>query len=312
MKANAQRLSNRPAAGDQDFWRVRSLLIETYPITPLGFNWDIRRWEGQLFYDAELDWESRLRRRVQLWETGDGQVVGAVNPEGGNGEAHLQVHPAFRQIEAEMVAWAEANLSFGAGSRAQRQLDLFVYEYDEPRQRLLAALGYQKMPFGGVARRLQFGDHPPALPVIASGYTIRTTHPDDLADCQRIAELLNAAFGRDFHNALEYQNFARLAPSFQPQLDLVVIAPDDSFAAYVGVPYDEVNRHGIFEPVCTHPDHRCHGLARALMLKGLHRLRAVGATAVTVEAGDMIPANRLYDSIGFTEVCKGYVWRKVF
>lgn len=312
MKAKFQDLSTRPAVGDQDFWGVRSLLIETYPIVPLGFNWEIRRWEGQRFYHAELDWESRLCGRVQLWETGDGQIVGVVNPEGGNGEAHLQVHPTFRQIEAEMVAWAEANLAAVAGNEGQRQLDLFVYEYDEMRQLLLTRLGYQKMPFGGVTRRLHLGNHPPALPVIAPGYTVRTTHPDDLADCQRIADLLNAAFERDFHNALEYQNFTRLAPSFRPQLDLVAVAPDDTFAAYVGIPYDAVNRHGIFEPVCTHPVHRRHGLARTLMLKGLHRLRALGATTVTVETGDMIPANRLYDSMAFTEVCKGYVWRKVF
>jgi mycothiol synthase len=311
MKSKLQDLSTRPAVGDQDFWRVHSLLIETYPLTPLGFNWDIRRWEGQRFYDAELDWESRLCGRVQLWES-EGQLVGVVNPEGGNGEAHLQVHPVYRQIEAEMVAWAEENLAEPVGNEGQRQLDLFVYEYDETRQRLLTTLGYQKMPFGGVARRLQFGDHPPTLPVVAPGYTVRTPHPDALADCQRIADLLNVAFGRDFHNALEYQNFTRFAPSFRPQLDLVAIAPDDTFAAYVGVPYDEVNRHGIFEPVCTHPEHRRHGLARVLMLKGLHRLRALGATAVTVETGDMIPANRLYDSIGFTEVSKGYIWRKVF
>lgn len=312
MKSNTQHLNTRPAVGDQDFWRVRSLLIETYPITPLGFNWEIRRWEGQRFYDAEPDWESRLSGRVQLWETGAGQLVGVVNPEGGNGEAHLQVHPAFRQLEAEMVAWAEENLAVVTGDEGQRQLDLFVYEYDETRQRLLTRLGYRKMPFGGIARRLQFGDHPPALPVVAPGYTVRSTHPDDLADCQRIADLLNAAFKRDFHNALEYQNFTRLAPSFRCQLDLVAVAPDDTFATYVGIPYDEINRRGIFEPVCTHPDHRRRGLARALMLKGLHRLRVLGATTVTVETGDMIPANRLYDSMGFTEVCKGYVWRKVY
>lgn len=312
MKATSQHLSTRPAVGDQDFWRVHRLLIETYPITPLGFNWEIRRWEGQRFYDAEQDWESRLHGRVQLWETGGGQLVGVVNPEGSNGEAHLQVHPAFRQLEAEMVAWAEENLAAVASNEGRRQLDLFVYEYDEMRQRLLTRLGYQKMPFGGVARRLHFGDQPPALPAVAPGYTLRTTRPDDLADCQRIADLLNAAFERDFHNALEYQNFTRLAPSFRPQLDLVAVAPDQTFAAYVGIPYDEANRRGIFEPVCTHPDHRRHGLARALMLEGLHRLCRLGATTVTVETGDMIPANRLYDSIGFTEVYKGYVWRKVF
>ena len=47
------------------------------------------------------------------------------------------------------------------------------------------------------------------------------------------------------------------------------------------------------------------------MLEGLRRLHALGAVDATVGTGDMIPANRLYDSIGFTEVQKGYVWQKV-
>ena len=92
----------------------------------------------------------------------------------------------------------------------------------------------------------------------------------------------------------------------------MAVAPDGTFAAYVGVPYDEANKCGIFEPVCTHPDHRRKGLARTLMLEGLQRLKTLGAVDVHVETGDMIPANRLYDSIGFTEAYKGFVWRKIF
>jgi hypothetical protein len=48
------------------------------------------------------------------------------------------------------------------------------------------------------------------------------------------------------------------------------------------------------------------------MVEGLHRLKALGAVDVSVDTGDMIPANRLYDRIGFTEVCLGHVWRKEF
>ena len=86
---------------------------------------------------------------------------------------------------------------------------------------------------------------------------------------------------------------------------------EQTLAAYVGVPYDATNRLGIFEPVCTHPNHRRRGLARTLMLEGLRRLQAIGARDVMVDTGDMIPANRLYDSIGFSEVVRVYGWRKL-
>jgi len=52
-------------------------------------------------------------------------------------------------------------------------------------------------------------------------------------------------------------------------------------------------------------------LGKALMQEGLLRLKALGAVDVTVETGDMIPANKLYNSIGFTEMYKGFYWRKL-
>ena len=45
------------------------------------------------------------------------------------------------------------------------------------------------------------------------------------------------------------------------------------------------------------------------MVEGLHRLKALDATDVSVDTGDMIPANRLYDSIGFTEAYREQEWR---
>lgn len=65
-----------------------------------------------------------------------------------------------------------------------------------------------------------------------------------------------------------------------------------------------------YEPVCTHPAHRRRGLARALMIEGLHRLAARGARTVTVETGNAVPANGLYDAMGFTESAVGHLWRK--
>jgi hypothetical protein len=48
------------------------------------------------------------------------------------------------------------------------------------------------------------------------------------------------------------------------------------------------------------------------MQAGLLRLKSLGASDVTVDTGDRLPANRLYDSMGFTEAYRGYTWKKVF
>jgi GNAT superfamily N-acetyltransferase len=292
---------------ENDFWRMRALLIDTVPIAPIGFNWDMRRLDGKRFYEADIETNTLLGRPVQLWETSDGRLAGFVLPEG-SGDAHFNVHPDYRHLEGEMIDWALAHVT--APTPDGPRLEIYTYEYDVLRQRLLAERGFQKSEHWGMIRHLRLGMQPLARPHVAEGYTIRTTQPDDMADCQRMADLLNAAFRRDFHNAEEYHNFCRLAPSFHPDLDLVAVAPDGSFAAYVGVPYDDVNHRGIFEPVCTHPDHQRKGLAGALMQEGLLRLKAIGAVDATVDTGDMVPANRFYDSMGFTEAYRGFIWQR--
>ena len=299
----------RPMRDDADYWRMRRLLIDTVPITPVAFNWDMRRLDGKRFYNEDLEENRLLKRSVQLWESEYGQLAGYVLSEG-PGDAHLQVHPDFRHLEPEMIAWAEEALAVTSAESGRRELELYVNEYDVLRQQILAERGFVRMTYGGMCRHLRLGHQPLAAPVVADGFTLRATDPDDLADCRRIADLLNAAFGRTFHNAAEYQNFAESAPCFRRDLDLVAVAPDGSFAAYIGIPYDEVNRRGIFEPVCTHPAHQRIGLARALMLEGFHRLRTIGAIDATVDTGDAVPANAFYTSMGFTEAYKSTAWRK--
>jgi mycothiol synthase len=305
------RLVSRPFQDDADFWRIRNLAIETYPITEPGWNWDIRRWDGSRFFEENPVLNPKWQRTIRLWETADGHLAGAVNKYG-KSLFYLQLHPDYREVEEKMIAWAEAALAYTDPESQLRLIHTEVYEYDAPRLRILETRGYEKLPEGGVFRRMRFGNRPLPEVSMAEGYVLRPIRHEDLEDCQRLADLLNAAFNRTFHNAGEFYQFARLAPSFRQDLHLVAEAPDGTFAAHVAAIYDEVNQRGLYEPVCTHPQHRRKSLAQTLMFECLHRLEAIGAQEVTVETGDAEPANALYDTIGFTEIYKSYVWRKRF
>lgn len=221
----------------------------------------------------------------------------------------LQLDPGHRHLEPEMLDWAEVEISTPNG--AGRQVRLMVHENDPARQELVASRGHETTSASQMIRRLDLQDTIPVEPNIAAGYTIRTTNPEDPDDCRRVADLLNEAFGRTSHTAAEYQWFTRQAPSFRQYLDLAAVAPDGTFAAYVGIPYDGVNRRGIFEPVCTGPAHRRLGLGKALMREGLRRLDSLGAVDVVVETGAAVTANALYDSLGFTDTVRGWFWRKI-
>ncbi|MEZ4611842.1 MAG: hypothetical protein R2838_16640 [Caldilineaceae bacterium] len=53
-----------------------------------------------------------------MWLAPDGCVVAVVHPEG-RGDAHIQIHPDYRHLEPELVAWAEEHLAHedDAGAR---------------------------------------------------------------------------------------------------------------------------------------------------------------------------------------------------
>lgn len=145
-----------------------------------------------------------------------------------------------------------------------------------------------------------------------AGHTLRSAHADDPAEHEELAAPLNAAFGRTFHRAGDTRRFRANAPSYRADLDQCAVAAGGALAANVGVNYMAEVQAGLFVPVCTHPAHRQKGLAKMLMWEGMHRLRALGATEVTVGTGDMVPANRLYESVGFPEVYRGYHWHRTW
>lgn len=311
MLSTQQPVATRLYRSEEDWWRVRTLLIETYRISPPDWNWDVRRWDGSRYHREGGGWESHWDGRVALWETQDGELVGAVHPEG-KGEAFLELHPDFRHIEGDLIEWALEHLHKPTGDGLQRQLEILAYQYDAPRQGLLSEHGFERSDDGGVIRRLRFGRWELPLSRMPEGYTLRTPREGDEGEYEAFATLLNAAFNRTFHRASEIRTFRTMCPCYRRDLDLLAEAPDGSLAATVAVTYVEESRVGIFEPVCTHPDHRQKGLARALMGEGMRRLKALGALDVTVGTGDMVPANRLYESVGFDEVYKGCIWRKVW
>ena len=293
---------------DADWWRVRELLVASHAATPPSWNWDIRHWDGTRFHSAVPRLSDAFAATVTVWEAADGRLVGVVHPEGeGGGEAFLELDPDFRHLQAAMLNRAEASLA--AVRDGSLVLDLSTWDYDLPRRQLLAACGYRMLDRGIWLRRARFGSWAIPDAPVADGYRLRTTTPA-AEDAARMAGLLNAAFNRSIHSAAEYATFMAESPSFRHDLNLVAVAPDGSFAAHVGVTLDETNRHGVFEPVCTHPDHGRRGLARALLFEGLRRLAALGAATVHVETGDAEAANAFYASCGYTEEYRAHTWRR--
>jgi GNAT superfamily N-acetyltransferase len=286
---------------------VRGFLAGTYAVTRDTTNWEIRRWEGRYWHEDPRDLVEILahpQTNVRIWDLGGG-IVGVAHPEG-RGDVHLEVHPDHRDLEVEMLQWAEMGLPNQADD-GTASLTTFSHVHDEFRNRLLARRGYEPRNWGEAIRTMPL--HAPVeTPPIAQGYLIRSMVPGDGDDAIGLATVINAAFGHSFgpEALLNFEG----SPSFDADLQMVAVAPSGAIAAHSGVTLDSFNRLAIVEPVCTHPDHRRVGLAAATMVEGLERARRKGAIRATVSTGWENPSNELYAALGFTEVSIIAAWTK--
>jgi ribosomal protein S18 acetylase RimI-like enzyme len=86
-------------------------------------------------------------------------------------------------------------------------------------------------------------------------------------------------------------------------LDLVVTAPDGSFAGFCLGWFVPERRSAQIEPLGVHPRFHQHGIGRILLLEMLRRFKEHGATSAFVETNvERTPARRAYESVGFQQV----------
>lgn len=304
-------IRSREYRDEADYERIRHLLIESYTLTDRQFNWQLDRLETMRFAghaQEELSGARLWPREIRLWEAEGGKLVGAVLNEG-PGDFYLQVHPHYRHIEDEMLGWLEGDARLGLPAEAAAGVvRVYAGAGDAVRAALLVRRGYSDL--GAVeAFRTRSLSVPLPIAPLANGYTIRTVRLDDDTEMARLADTMSRTFDRT-RWAAETARLTARAATYRQNLDLVVEAADGTLAAFCTVWYDCVNRVGVFEPVGVHPNHRRRGLASAMMVEAMRRVKAVGGKKVHVNTGANMDANALYAALGFTDVDLVCQWRK--
>jgi GNAT superfamily N-acetyltransferase len=134
------------------------------------------------------------------------------------------------------------------------------------------------------------------VPALPEGYSFRSA--SGFEDAAALAEVHKASFGVDWTPELYRQVME--SPGYAPERELVIQAPDGTFAAFTVIRYDHLNRIGLFEPVGTHKDHRRRGFGRAIVLYGMQKMAVAGMEIATVaNFGDSEAARGLYQACGF-------------
>lgn len=71
--------------------------------------------------------------------------------------------------------------------------------------------------------------------------------------------------------------------TYNKDFDLVIISPDKKVTSFVTIWLDKTNNISILEPLGSHPNYRCRGLSKKVILKGIKRLNKVGISKFFVK-----------------------------
>jgi predicted N-acetyltransferase YhbS len=282
-----------------DYERVSQFLVRTHRITGDHINWLQPRWEYMHYHSLIRNVDLNA---IGIWEA-RGEVVGVVHPEHAMGTAYVEIDPRYDHLKAAMLRYAEQHLS--TLSDGVRRVRVYINEQDNHFQELALERGYAR---GGGYEPMSRFAIPDLFPAISlpEGFRLKSLAEDN--DLQKVDQVLWRGFDHGDEppeGEIEDRAFMQSAPNYRKDLNLVVEAPNGHFVSYCGMWYEPVHAIAYVEPVATDPDYRRMGLGRAVVLEGIRRCGALGATAAYV--GSAMP---FYLALGFRQIYNRSAWQR--
>lgn len=264
---------------------------------------------------------------IRLWVAPEGHVLGYAHlwiPDPSESAAaavgHLgfRLHPDVRGkgLEKDLFAWAgDRTLAVARSQDCAAQLRVSCRDDRHDLLALYAEAGFEfERRFVRMGRSLAEPIPNASLP---EGFSVIS---GDQIDVAAWVEMHNQTFidHWNFHPlTVEQANHYLTDPEYRPELDLVAIAPDGTYAAFCySHIYEEENRAfqrqtGWINILGTRRGYRRLGLGRAMLLMGLQRLQAASMTTALLGVDSQNPnqAYQLYDAVGFQKrfASSGYV-----
>ena len=256
---------------ESDYEAVCDFLIELNRSSHDHINWNWARFEWMYFHP---EFKKDLINSIGLWSS-DEKIIGAAIYDMYFGEAFCGALPAYDHIYPEILRYAYKELKDDSG------LGIAVNDKNLNEIEEAAALGFAP------------SEQTETIMAIDLDRTFRV----DLPVGMRIEELDPVEEPHDFQWVLwqgfdhgdDKEEFARSElvipdnrPHFRKQLSLTAVDPSGEKTAYCCLWFHEKTDYAYIEPVCTIPEFRGKGIAKALLMEGLNQARGLGARKACV------------------------------
>jgi mycothiol synthase len=314
-------LTTRSYKGETDWCAIANLIDACETVDRLGE--EVSATELKLILDApKLD----QARDVQLWEDGNYKLIGLALLDMPDSQDEIDaclwfyVHPNLRSegLEKDIIKWGENRLR---EVEKERNLPAKLRTYSRVDKTdeilLLEKQGFEvDRYFLTMVRSLA---EPIPTPEFPADFAL--THVSGEQDIQPWVEMFNQSFIDHWNHhdlTAETVRYWMQDANYQPELDLIAISGDRKFAAFCDCqikPQKNARsgtKDGWIELLGTRRDFRKMGLGKAMLLAGLHSLKAAGANTakLSVDADSLTGATKLYKSVGFRPMETWLSWAK--
>lgn len=258
---------------------------------------------------------------VRLWTDGTGQLVAyaqtwipkqSEQSTSADGFLWFRVHPTVRgrELEPAILAWGEVRISeVGRSRHLPARLRSGCRDSQGDRILLLQNCGFvYERCFLRMERSLI---EPIPMPQFPADFTL--SHSQGRQDIEARLDLYNQAFSDHWNfypTTIEERTHKETGENYRPELELLAIAPEGSYAAFCFCKIDREDNaqrgclEGWIGVLGTRREFRRRGLGRAMLLAGLQKLRSAGmeVAKLGVDTENVNLAQGLYESVGFQRV----------
>jgi ribosomal protein S18 acetylase RimI-like enzyme len=248
---------------------------------------------------------------VRIWDDARGEPVGWAVFQSVDGFDYRVVPGlAGSVLEEEIVDWGIDGIR--AWRKANGLDDRCVVECwggDHSRTAILTKLGFTRGEVIGVVFS-QSLDRVIPEPRLPDGWRVSGLDDDALIDSRATTQF--EAFSPGSHTTPDtWRRMMKNAPGYDRDLDNIAISPKGDVCAAALVWFDVESLTGEFEPVGTRPAYQRRGLGKAVLLRGLAKMRGRGMrTAIVGTNATNAAAIALYESVGFTIVNRNTEYRR--